>query len=107
MQTHLKTTPLCKERSSILGVKPFKRKITKKLKIEKYCKNPLVYTLKITLLRRRVGEVGDEIAVNKFVSLLVLNRRKHCNNGSRNPSYYLEYYVSYKKNGGTKYMHVH
>jgi hypothetical protein len=55
----LKATPLCKKWSSILGVKPFKRKTTKKWKIEKYCKNPLTYPLKITLLRRKGGEMGD------------------------------------------------
>jgi len=31
-----------------LDVKPFKRKTTKKWKIEKYCQNPLVYPLKTT-----------------------------------------------------------
>jgi hypothetical protein len=65
MQSHLKTTPLCEERRSILGVKPFKRKTTKKWKIEKYCKNPLVYPLKITLLRRKGGEMGDGSTVMK------------------------------------------
>jgi hypothetical protein len=53
------------ERGSILDVKPFKRKTTKTLKIEKYCKNPLVYPLKITLLRGR-DEVGEASSVMKY-----------------------------------------
>jgi hypothetical protein len=78
-----------------LGVKPFKRKTTKKWKIEKYCKNPLVYPLKITLLRRRGGEAGDATTGMKEQSIssfhfLVLNRHIHCNNVSRIPQYYLE-----------------
>jgi hypothetical protein len=63
----------------------FKRKTTKKWKIEKYCKNPLVYPLKITLLIRRGGELGDGSTEMKKQSMssfhfFALNRNVHCSN---------------------------
>jgi hypothetical protein len=44
-----------------LDVKPFKRKTTKKWKIEKYCKNPLVYLLKTTCFDGHGGVRSAEI----------------------------------------------
>jgi hypothetical protein len=44
-----------------LDVKPFKRKTTKKWKIEKYCKNPLVYPLKTTCSGGDCGVHSAEI----------------------------------------------
>jgi hypothetical protein len=58
----------------------FERRTTKKWEIEKYCKNPLMYPLKIALLTRRGGELGDGRAGNekqkKFV-LLLRAQQKH------------------------------
>jgi hypothetical protein len=71
----LKTTPLCEEvaRSSIFGVKPFKIKKTKKWKIEKYRKNPLMYPLKITLLRRKGPELRDGSTETKKKKLPIIS----------------------------------
>ena len=57
-----------------MGVKPFKRKKTKKWKIEKYCKNPLVCPLKISCSdgwRRKGGggilQCRDERTINILI----------------------------------------
>jgi hypothetical protein len=57
-----------------LDVKPFKRKKTKKWKIEKYCKNPLVCPIKVTFSdgwRRKEGVYNVEMKEQSILSFCV------------------------------------
>jgi len=81
-----------------LDVKPFKRKKTKKWKIEKYCKNPLVCPLKITCSdgwRRKGGFYNAEMKEQSIFSFLftVLQRVIRCNLILENPRFYSRSYI--------------
>jgi hypothetical protein len=81
-----------------LDVKPFKRKKTKKWKIEKYCKNPLVCPLKVTCSdgwQREMGIYSAETKTPSICSFLftVLQTEIRCNFIPGNPRFYFKNYT--------------